>query len=611
MSASIYSRLLALVGVICFSLTCSTATAQISLGGGGVSIGGPSGVGVGIGGGGVGVGIGGAGGLGVGIGPSGIGVGIGGAGGLGFGIGPGGMGINGLGGVGGFSANGVTFGGPRGLAVDSRGVGFGGARIIGRGSDGQLIVRAGALTTEQLQLGLNLGPTLNVLRSAHELPRGIRVGDVITAVDGRRVVSRADLVRALSERGPNEDVLVTVNRSGVTRDLLVRLGNTLSTVPGAATGPNLLDPALAIGGFDQPILAALGLTALRGLQIDGLDPTGAAAAGGLKVGDILLSLNGAGIADGGSLADALAAVGIGRPYELTVLRDGNPTTFVMQPVTSSDNIVGAVGSGAGTGVSTALTGDADAGAGTGLGTIVGRLPNGEHAAALGSGTGAGAIVNNTPVGDGGAGSGVGVGALLGGFPGENSNDGSAVGAGGGLGTVLNNTPVGDAGAGGGVGAGLLQTDVKTLLTPDNTTALGTGGGVGGALDNEKLGNLSGGAGAGLGALLGNVPTATQPGGTLGLGTGGGGGTLYQSSPVGDIGLGGGAGAGALLGGLGTPGGNAAQLTGVGTGGGLGAVVNNTPIGDVDAGTGVGVVHCSAVRLSMAKTSIRPWVSATA
>lgn len=578
-----FSSVVGLVAGLVVSAYATSLPAQISVGGGAVSIGGAGGLGVGIGVGGIGAGIGGPGGLGVGIGAGGAGFGIGGGS---FNVGPGGIGAGGgFGGLG-TGLGGLGYGvgnvGPGGLNVSSRGLGFGGAQLLSRNADGSLTIRAGAITGEKADLHLNLNRALGIIGSPTH--PNLQPGDVIHAIDGVVVNTKRDVDQILANHSPNDDVVLSVLRNGTAHDVLVRLGTVLKTPPLSGRPESLVDPAVDISR--SPLGALLGVTLGRGLEVTGVDPTGAAAAAGLKAGDILLSLNGLAVTSDHALAKALAALQTGN---LTVLRDGNLVDVPLGSLRQADNVIAGAAATGGTGLDNALVGNADAGTGAGLGTVIGKFPNTQdRAAALGTGGGLGAVDNHSPVGNVGAGTGAGVGALLGGLSYRSAKDASAVGAGGGLGALGSNTPVGAAGAGGAVGAGLLQSSLHSLGKSDQFTALGTGGGLGAALNNNQLGNLDGGAGAGLGALLGNLPTASKPGGFLALGTGGGGGVLYNQTPIGDLGLGGGAGAGALLGGIGTPGGNAGRLTGVGAGGGLGTVLNNTPAGDANAGTGLGL-----------------------
>ncbi len=61
---------------------------------------------------------------------------------------------------------------------------------------------------------------------------GLRVGDVVTAVDGDAVADPAALVSAVRARQPGDQVTLAVTRDGVSIDVKVRLGNS-----GSSTSP--------------------------------------------------------------------------------------------------------------------------------------------------------------------------------------------------------------------------------------------------------------------------------------------------------------------------------------------------------------------------------------
>jgi PDZ domain len=66
---------------------------------------------------------------------------------------------------------------------------------------------------------------------------GLRVGDVVTAVDGAAVADPAALVRAVSSRQPGDQITLTLTRDGASTDVKVRLGNTDASKGAPATTP--------------------------------------------------------------------------------------------------------------------------------------------------------------------------------------------------------------------------------------------------------------------------------------------------------------------------------------------------------------------------------------
>jgi len=71
------------------------------------------------------------------------------------------------------------------------------------------------------------------------------------------------------------------------------------------------------------LAASLGLKEARGVAINAVTSGGAAEKAGLKVGDVILQLNGKDVNDPNTLRNGIAAAGPGTEVTLTLLRDGN------------------------------------------------------------------------------------------------------------------------------------------------------------------------------------------------------------------------------------------------------------------------------------------------
>ncbi len=106
---------------------------------------------------------------------------------------------------------------------------------------------------------------------------GVQPGDLVVAVDGRPVASRADLENFLADRGPEGRLAVTVLRSGVTLDPVLT-----TTLPPPLIGRYVVDKVWRIGLRESA----------DGLIISSVDPTGALAGLGVAAGDVLWGLDG-------------------------------------------------------------------------------------------------------------------------------------------------------------------------------------------------------------------------------------------------------------------------------------------------------------------------------
>ena len=57
---------------------------------------------------------------------------------------------------------------------------------------------------------------------------GLKVGDIITSIDGQRVTTADSLIAAVRNHAPGERVKITYVRSGKTAEVEVTLGSTTS-----------------------------------------------------------------------------------------------------------------------------------------------------------------------------------------------------------------------------------------------------------------------------------------------------------------------------------------------------------------------------------------------
>ena len=144
---------------------------------------------------------------------------------------------------------------------------------------------------------------------------GLKVGDLIIAVEDRPVAQDIDFFVEMMEKKPGEDVTLTVLREGKRHKFIVQLG----TRPDGAQqawrklGVRLRDlsPAQA---------ARLGLSEGSGLLIYEVHEVGAAYEAGIEPGDILVQIGRTAAKDLASVADALDAVKPGQVVDVGIVR---------------------------------------------------------------------------------------------------------------------------------------------------------------------------------------------------------------------------------------------------------------------------------------------------
>lgn len=160
---------------------------------------------------------------------------------------------------------------------------------------------------------------------------GLRNGDVILELNGQPVESANDLRLRISQTAPGSSVKLEVSRDGKTQDMSVTLGElppdkSAEEAPGESTGGGLdgvnvqeLTPETA-----QELQLAPGT---RGVVVETVDPSSAAAAVGLQRGDVIQEVNHKPVHSITEYKDALAAAG--KQPVLLLVNQGGVTQYVV------------------------------------------------------------------------------------------------------------------------------------------------------------------------------------------------------------------------------------------------------------------------------------------
>lgn len=164
---------------------------------------------------------------------------------------------------------------------------------------------------------------------------GIKAGDVVIAVDGKKVASPRELARLIAGYSPDKNVSVTVWRNGASKDVDVKLGSLPSEDKLAAAEPS-------DQGAEQPeegaSLADFGLTVTTGEDGNGLVVTdvqsgSAAEEHGIQPGDKILAVNSREVKSAGDVKSAVAeATKAGRSAVLVQIMREETNRFVALPV---------------------------------------------------------------------------------------------------------------------------------------------------------------------------------------------------------------------------------------------------------------------------------------
>ncbi len=162
---------------------------------------------------------------------------------------------------------------------------------------------------------------------------GIQRGDIVVDLNGQMVNGPDDLSVHVSEMAPGTVAHLKIFRNGQTREIDVTLGEFSEKAEAAATGeeaPTTLN-GLQVQNLTPDVARQLGLPASStGVVITSVDPSSAAAAAGLRPGDVIQEVNRKEVRNINEYRQAIAASGK-QPILLLVSRGGTTLFVVVQP----------------------------------------------------------------------------------------------------------------------------------------------------------------------------------------------------------------------------------------------------------------------------------------
>jgi serine protease Do len=159
---------------------------------------------------------------------------------------------------------------------------------------------------------------------------GVKIGDVITAVNGDAVADPKDLARRIAALGPQKTAELAIWRNGAEQTIAVKLGAMPTDKEASAEAPAKAD--------ESTPFAKLGLSLERarggeGVAVAEVDPDGVAADHGLQAGDVILEAGGKPAARPADVAEAFAAAKAdGRKSVLLRVKSGDAVRFLALPV---------------------------------------------------------------------------------------------------------------------------------------------------------------------------------------------------------------------------------------------------------------------------------------
>jgi serine protease Do len=160
---------------------------------------------------------------------------------------------------------------------------------------------------------------------------GVKVGDIITAVNGDKVADPKELARRIAALGPKKVAELAIWRNSAQQTVDVTLG----AMPTDKTLASLESPA---GSDNSAQLSKLGLKLRKaadgeeGVRVTAVDPDSAAAERGLQAGDVILDAAGKPVTQPDEIVAALAAAKTdGRKAVLLRVKSDQGVRFVALP----------------------------------------------------------------------------------------------------------------------------------------------------------------------------------------------------------------------------------------------------------------------------------------
>lgn len=163
---------------------------------------------------------------------------------------------------------------------------------------------------------------------------GVKAGDVVVAVDGKKVDSPRELARMIGGMDPGKNIDLTLWRDGETKDVRITLGEMprmkqMASAEGHATP----DSGNALSDFGMTVAPAEDSS---GLVVTDVEPGSSADEHGIQAGDVIRSVNSRDVSSPGDVSEAVEdAAKAGRKAVLFQISRNDTNRFVALPVARS------------------------------------------------------------------------------------------------------------------------------------------------------------------------------------------------------------------------------------------------------------------------------------
>ncbi len=164
----------------------------------------------------------------------------------------------------------------------------------------------GVMINEQNEAGARIAVVTRVYAGSPAARAGIREGDSLVGVNGRRVDSFPQLLRKVSLLAPDSRVTLSLVRGGTPLEVQVTLVSRAAQEGVGVAGPgNLTAFGLSLRDITPDVATTLGVVPYTGLLVSRVEPGSPAARKGVVAGDLIVEVNRRKVKDLAALKGAL------------------------------------------------------------------------------------------------------------------------------------------------------------------------------------------------------------------------------------------------------------------------------------------------------------------
>jgi serine protease Do len=148
-------------------------------------------------------------------------------------------------------------------------------------------------------MGLNVSKgalIVSVVKDGPADKAGLQKNDVVTAYEGKEIPDASSLQNQVADTSIGQEVTLTVNRKGTSRNYKVKIGNLQNEVKKLAASLNKR-LGVVVRSVTKKEAQEYGMQRPKGVAIKSLQPDGLLGKAGFEVNDIILAINGQPVSD--------------------------------------------------------------------------------------------------------------------------------------------------------------------------------------------------------------------------------------------------------------------------------------------------------------------------